>query len=80
MTSDALMVVQFLFAAIWRLCTSWYIPGTRTTPAGFFLFCFVAVLSLNFIKRLFGLSGEIAASNRRVSAREARESRSSKKD
>lgn len=58
MTSDALMAVQFIFAAVWRLMTSWYIPGTRATPASFLLFSSVAVLALRFVRRLFNLDDD----------------------
>lgn len=50
MTADALLVVQTLFGVIWRLFTSWKIPGTDTTPAGWFLFVALAVLTLKFLK------------------------------
>lgn len=74
MTADALAVVQVLFTSLWRLFTEWYIPGTHTTPGMFILFCFAAALSINFIKRLFGLSGDLASSNRRVQASRERSS------
>lgn len=52
MTADALLVVQTLFSTIWRLFTSWNIPGTNTTPAAFILFLSFAVLGLRFLKSL----------------------------
>lgn len=52
MTSDALLVVQTVFSAIWRLFTSWRIPGTGTTPAQWFLFVIMAVLALRFLKTI----------------------------
>lgn len=58
MTSDALLVLQTLFGMIWRLFTSWKIPGTGTTPAAWFLFVIMAVLSLRFLKTILpGLVG-----------------------
>lgn len=58
MTADALLVVQCLFNVIWRLFTSWHIPGTATTPAAFFLFLGFAVVSIRFFKRfLTGMEG-----------------------
>lgn len=80
MTADALLVVKFLFTSIWRIATSWHIPGTHTTPAAFFLFFFSVAIVINFIRRLFGLSGEIASSNRRVSSAESRANRLSKNE
>lgn len=50
MTADALLVVQTVFSVIWRLFTSWKIPGTDTTPAAWFLFVALAVLALKFLK------------------------------
>lgn len=49
MTSDALMVVQFLFQSIWRFFNSWHIPGTAVTPAMFFIFSIFFVFVLKFI-------------------------------
>lgn len=57
MTSDALSVVETLFQTIWRLFTSWYIPGTATTPAAFLIFVLFAVLGLRVIKTLFNHFG-----------------------
>lgn len=53
MTADALAVVQCLFQTIWRLFTSWHIPGTSTSPAGFFIFALFLVLGLRLIKGIF---------------------------
>lgn len=52
MTADALLVVKTLFDVIWRLFTSWKIPGTNTTPAAWFLFVAMAVLALRVMKTL----------------------------
>ena len=52
MTSDALLVLQCLFSTIWSLFTSWYIPGTQTTPAQLFLFLILASISITFIVRM----------------------------
>lgn len=52
MTSDALMVVRLLFSIVWKMFTSWNIPGTNTTPAEFGLFLVVAVMSIRFIRRI----------------------------
>lgn len=57
MTADALLVVRTIFSVIWRLFTSWHIPGTNTTPAAWFLFVCMAVLTLRFLKGVLpGLS------------------------
>lgn len=52
MTADAVLVVKTLFSTIWRLFTSWRIPGTSTTPAGMAIFLLFAVLGLRFLVSL----------------------------
>lgn len=54
MTSDALLILQSIFRVIWRLFTSWYIPGTHVTPAAWALFCLVVLFLVRFIKTLGG--------------------------
>lgn len=49
MTADALSVLQLLFTSIWSLFTSFYIPGTNVTPAGFAIFCLFFVVIVRFI-------------------------------
>lgn len=56
MTRDGLLVLQCLFGNIWRLFTSWYIPGTETTPAAFFMFIAVCGLAFKFLYRIIGLN------------------------
>lgn len=53
MTSDALSILGMLFGSIWGLFNSFYIPGTQTTPANFFFFSLVLVVSIRFLKRVF---------------------------
>lgn len=48
MTNDALAVLNCLFQTIWALFTTWYIPGTNVTPAGFFLFLISAGIGLRY--------------------------------
>lgn len=54
MTVDGLLVVRAIFSMIWKLFTSWYIPGTHTTPAAFAIFLLVAGLILRSAKFLLG--------------------------
>lgn len=54
MTSDAILVLQTLFTTIWRLFTSWHIPGTNVTPGAWAFFALNVVLVLRIGKRLFG--------------------------
>lgn len=51
MSNDALLVVQSLFSVIWRLFTSWHIPGTNVTPAMMALFLASAGIGLRFVIR-----------------------------
>lgn len=59
MTTDAVEIVRLLFEVVWRLFSSWYIPGTHVTPADFFLFLILAGMGLKFLKSLLGLGGGI---------------------
>lgn len=58
MTSDALLVVLTIFNTIWKLFTSWYIPGTNVTPAGIAFFVLVSSLALRIFKHYFGGDSE----------------------
>lgn len=62
MTNDAVLVLQSLFQTIWRLFTSWHIPGTNVTPASFFLFLSVAGIGLTFVLRFLGIGGGVSVS------------------
>lgn len=53
MTNDGLLVIQCLFGNMWRLFNSWYIPGTKVSPASFLLFLAFAGLVLRWLTRLF---------------------------
>lgn len=69
MTHDGLLVLQCLFGSIWRLFTSWHIPGTETTPAAFFMFIAVCGLALKFLYRVSGVvpdAGIITASVEKI--------------
>lgn len=57
MTTDGLVVAQLLFTSIWRLFTSWYIPGTRITPASWALFSLSAVLLVKVVKSFASAGG-----------------------
>lgn len=56
MVNDAKLVVSFLFEEVWRLFTSWHIPGTNVTPAGAAFFFLSAGIALRFVLRLGGSS------------------------
>lgn len=53
MTSDAVLIVQFLFTSVWRLFTSWCIPGTNVTPAGMAFLLLTCVFILRWVKKYF---------------------------
>jgi len=57
MTADAIMIVKFLFETIWLLFTSWYIPGTRVTPAAMAFFLLVSVFVLRSLGYLLDRAG-----------------------
>lgn len=59
MTSDFLLGVKAIFTTIWRLFTSWAIPGTRMSPAGWAFFVLSSMLVIRFIMR-FGVTVEVS--------------------
>lgn len=65
MTNDGILVLRCLFGNVWRLFNSWYIPGTKVTPASFLMFLAFAGLVLRWLSRLFdvGLGASAVAGN-----------------
>lgn len=59
MTQDGLLIVRCLFETVWRLFTSWHIPGTNTSPAAFFMFIGVCGLAFRFMYRIIGLNPDV---------------------
>ena len=57
MTNDALSVLVCLFQTVWKLFSSWYIPGTNLTPAVLFFGIAFAVLVMRFLRSALGLFG-----------------------
>ena len=58
MTNDALSVVSVIFDTIFRLFSSWYIPGTNVTPAvAFFGILFICII-FRIACKVFGLWGD----------------------
>lgn len=53
MTQNAFQFLGAFLAQIFRLFTSWYLPGTNVTPAGALFFVAASILALRFIKALF---------------------------
>jgi len=54
-TDDALAVVQCIFSNIWRLFSSWNIPGTNVTPAVALIGILFAVVCFRTFSRLLGV-------------------------
>lgn len=59
MTADALLVVQLLFGEIWRLFTSWNIPGTSASPAEVFVFVAFVGLIVRSARSLLALGSDM---------------------
>lgn len=78
MSSDALLVLKCLFQTIWRLFTSWHIPGTDVTPAAFFFFLAAAGIGLTFVTRFLGVGGGVRISGTTHSLKSIDKSFSSK--
>lgn len=55
MTGDTLLLVQGIFEQIWRLFTSWTVPGTNVTPASWAFFLLAAVLGVRVIQRFLAV-------------------------
>lgn len=53
MTNDGILVLECLFGNVWSLFNSWYIPGTKVTPASFLMFLAFAGFVLRWLSRLF---------------------------
>lgn len=53
MTSDALLILQSIFSTVWGIFTSWHIPGTRVTPAMFFIFLILADVVWSWFRSFF---------------------------
>lgn len=53
MTQNAFTFLTAFIAQIFRLFTSWYLPGTNVTPAGLLFFFLAGALSIKFIKAIF---------------------------
>lgn len=58
MTNDALSVVSVLFSTIFRLFTSWYIPGTNVTPAVALFGILFLTLIFRILAKVLGLWGD----------------------
>lgn len=53
MIPDAVLIVNWVFTSVWRLGTSWFIPGTNVTPLGLAFFFLAASVILRILKRNF---------------------------
>lgn len=66
MTADAIMIVEFLFSAIWRFFTSWYIPGTNVTPAAMAFFLLLSAFVLRTLAYILARAGAFMPSSEGV--------------
>lgn len=57
MSADAIAIVKFLFETIWKLFTSWYIPGTNVTPAAMAFFLLVSSFVLRSLGYMLNRAG-----------------------
>lgn len=53
MTQNGFTFLSGFLAQVFRLFTSWYIPGTNVTPAGLMFFLLCIPFAFKFIRRLF---------------------------
>lgn len=49
MTSDAVLIVRWIFGYCWTLFTSWRIPGTDVTPAAMGFFLILSSFALRYL-------------------------------
>lgn len=54
MTSDGILILQIVFGVIWRLFTSWYVPGTSVTPGMMLVFLAFAGIVWRVIRSFNG--------------------------
>lgn len=52
MTQDAFDILSTVIRSSWYVFTSWYLPGTHTTPGSMALFLLTAYVTLRFFKRI----------------------------
>ena len=52
MTSDSYAIISTTITQIWRLFTSWTVPGTNVTPGEWFMFLVVAGVAIRTFKRI----------------------------
>lgn len=57
MTADAILILRTIFGTIWRLFTSWHIPGTNVTPASWAFFALTVVLLIRVFRIIFSIDG-----------------------
>lgn len=58
MQSNAYLLLRMFLEQTWRLFTSWYIPGTRITPAALGFFFLALEFGIWLLKRHFMGGGD----------------------
>lgn len=51
MTADGLSALEWLTSNLWLFFTSWYIPGTNTTPAQWLYFILLIIVFVPVVKK-----------------------------
>lgn len=69
MTQNALDVLTFIFAWGWRFLTGIRIPGTNVTPGAVLFFILLVDLSINFARRLSGVTPTSSPKERKSKGR-----------
>lgn len=69
MANDVILFMQGFFAQMWRLFTSWEMPGLGFSPAQLYFFILVAPIAVKIVKSIVTLSVDSLASGARSSGR-----------
>lgn len=57
MLQQGLDILSNLFSNSWLLFTTWSIPGTAVSPAGFFVFILIVMLFIRIVRIITGNNG-----------------------
>lgn len=57
MLQDAIDILSLVFSSIWKLFSSFWIPGTHTTPAEWAIFSLALVFLVRIVRSFFNSSG-----------------------
>ena len=57
MLQSGIDILTNLFSNVWLLFTSWPVPGTAVSPAGFFVFILIVMLFIKLVRIITGNNG-----------------------